>query len=173
MTDHECSACGGTGRIVLPVAYGDVQVGDRVWNRDGYSGPRGHWTEVMSIRCDGPQHGLIVHDGYTQWGFSREGVGVSRFCPVCVGAGRISDKMPVSDALADAETLIRFAADDPGNNIGDAAMHARSALAWGLATYVPGRTQGAKTRKRTERVRTYSVLAARAAFRAVPGLREE
>ena len=26
-------------------------------------------------------------------------------CPVCFGAGRISDRMPVADALADAETL--------------------------------------------------------------------
>lgn len=26
-------------------------------------------------------------------------------CHVCLGAGRISDRMPVADALADAETL--------------------------------------------------------------------
>jgi len=26
-------------------------------------------------------------------------------CPVCLGAGRISDRMPVADAIADAETL--------------------------------------------------------------------
>jgi hypothetical protein len=29
-------------------------------------------------------------------------------CPVCLGAGRISDRMPVADAIADAETLRRY-----------------------------------------------------------------
>jgi len=47
-------------------------------------------------------------------GSGREGnqyVGVpKRFCSVCLGAGSFPDSMPVADALADAEMLLRVAA---------------------------------------------------------------
>ena len=66
-------------------------------------------------------------------------------CPVCLGAGRISDRMPVADAMADAETLRLVATTlDP-------------ALVDWLDTWV-GDPDGANA-------------AARAAFRAVPALR--
>lgn len=71
-------------------------------------------------------------------------------CPVCLGAGRISDKMSVRDAVADAETL--------GTEIAEASYLVRTL---GLL------------HKRTGELAAvlYARGAARAAFRAVPGLR--
>ncbi len=42
----------------------------------GHFAAHGHWTEPLNIPT----------------------------CPVCLGAGRISDRMPAADAMADAET---------------------------------------------------------------------
>ena len=78
-----------------------------------------------------------------------------KLCQVCLGVGWLSDSMPVSDALADAETLRRVkgrtGAFDP----------LREAAEWGegvLSSTDPGGC---------------AVYAASAAFRAVPGLRGE
>src|SRR3972149_997138 len=38
-------------------------------------------------------------------------------CPVCLGYGRISDRMPVADALADAETLRRVSVELTGADL--------------------------------------------------------
>ena len=87
-------------------------------------------------------------------------------CLSCFGAGRISDVMPASDALADAETMVMVLRDmnargaigvlDCLSALGTAAANGRYAAAeastWASASY-----------------RAHD--AARAAFRAVPGLR--
>ena len=36
-----------------------------------------------------------------------KGIAGGHACPVCLGAGRISDRMPAADAMVDAETLWR------------------------------------------------------------------
>lgn len=69
-------------------------------------------------------------------------------CEVCLGASRISDRMPVSDALADAETLRRELG--PSVQIGNRYL--------GL---LDDPRQSGKVAR----------VVARAAFRAVPGLR--
>jgi len=75
-------------------------------------------------------------------------------CPVCLGAGRISDRMPVADALADAETLRVV-----GMNAGPLpTVRWLYVLSWTLPQFPDWKT---------------AHHAARAAFRAVPGLREE
>lgn len=63
-------------------------------------------------------------------------------CPVCLGEGRFSDRMPIADALADAETL---------QTVGPRIIGA------GRVPYTA----------------IEAIRFARAAFRAVPGLREE
>lgn len=156
---HPCDACSGTGSHSLTVAYGDVRPGDRIWNRHGYSSPIGHWTEVLTVTCDGPQHGLTTRDGYKQWGWSHEGLGVQRSCPVCLGAGRFSDRMPARDALADAETLLsalKVCKHDTVQCYVDGA--------WASARASAGEIEPSGM---------WAERAARAAFRAVPGLRGE
>ena len=77
-----------------------------------------------------------------------------RVCLVCLGSGRISDRMPARDAVADAETLTSCLIAY-GN-----AWKARALLnwtTWPLSSVI---------------IDYYDAIhAARAAFRAVPGLR--
>jgi hypothetical protein len=64
----------------ISIAYADVKVGDRIWNKLGFSTPRGHWTLVVSVR-PAASEGYIaigVSDGYEQIGHAREGIGVLR-----------------------------------------------------------------------------------------------
>ena len=82
-------------------------------------------------------------------------------CIVCLGAGRISDRMSVADALADAETLRQLAGDIVAEGLRRYATSAqRNAL--GIANLIIFAGSGADA---------YSQ--ARAAFRAVPELRSE
>jgi hypothetical protein len=79
-----------------------------------------------------------------------------RQCPVCRGSGRISDRMPVTDAIADAETLLLHAmagATETARHIVDARELAYMALG-GAIDFAAERGQ----------------MAARAAVLAVPGL---
>ena len=80
--------------------------------------------------------------------------GQQYMCPVCLGAGSISDKMPARDAVADADTLTSCLIAY-GN-----AWKARALLNW-------------TTWPLNSAVIDYydAIHAARAAFRAVPGLR--
>jgi len=86
-------------------------------------------------------------------------------CPVCLGAGQISDSVPVSDCLADAATLhmeweqrslsIAIWTDArPGYTVRPASIG--EPPVWTMDDYVAG-----------------AKMAARAAFRAVPELRGE
>lgn len=78
-------------------------------------------------------------------------------CPVCLGAGRFSDQMPASDAVADAETLRSHTSKDDytTRKCREAECQAFMAVR-GASDFV------------TER----EINACRDAFRAVPGLRE-
>lgn len=86
-------------------------------------------------------------------------------CPVCLGAGRISDVMPVSDSIADAETLRGSWEIVYEHTTGEFAItgltERTTAHLWtsGFGGYIPGECAEAAS------------AAARAAFRAVPGLR--
>ena len=61
------------------VTYKDVRIGDRIWNKRGYTSKLGHWTAVTSIEhLEGFRIGLKVADGYTQYGDLREAIAVER-----------------------------------------------------------------------------------------------
>ena len=81
-------------------------------------------------------------------------------CPVCLGSGRISDRMPVSDAVADADTLwwgVLYQAYQ-------APALETATLGCQVAVWIHHNESESYRLTR---------LAAHAAFRAVPGLREE
>lgn len=69
-------------------------------------------------------------------------------CEACAGSGQVSERIPAADAVADAETL-RFALQDAG---------------LGLALFYRADAFNAEPPHETR-------VCARAAFRAVPGLR--
>ena len=82
-------------------------------------------------------------------------------CPVCLGAGRFPDRMPVKDAVADAETLWLVSLNlyrdnpEPFETLERARLLICHAIADASVVDPLGRVKNA----------------ARAAFRAVPGLR--
>ena len=80
-------------------------------------------------------------------------------CPTCLGSGRISDRMPVADAMADAETLRVHTARLLGGG------HAWAALQHGVIA------ERRAWQGKTAEAASFAREAARAAFRAVPGLR--
>ena len=94
-----------------------------------------------------------------------------RVCPVCLGSGRVSDVIPARDAVADAETL-HLASDDgrllPGLHL--ARIAAEWAEHWIRTTdrtgYRPPKPIG-----HSDKAYSSAARAARAAFRACPGLR--
>ena len=88
-------------------------------------------------------------------------------CNVCLGAGSFPDQMPVADAVADAETL-RAVAFDHTEPIRREWTEFRLTL-WG-AEYYGGVSVVWPPPTISDSV-NMSTLAARAAFRAVPGLR--
>jgi len=109
--DHECSACGGTGK-------------------------KPAWCGIEPAV---PQ------------------------CRVCLGSGRISDRMPAADAMADAETLRPLSVDSDHTqlHVADAKLaqeYGNDAAAW-------------MAHESADLAATYATVAARAALRAVPGLR--
>ena len=85
-----------------------------------------------------------------QWACFCNGGNYVEACPVCLGAGSFPDRMPAADALADAETFSRNLPWIPFISVDRSVKHS-----------------GVETLYRMSR------RAARAAFRAVPGLREE
>jgi hypothetical protein len=94
----------------------------------------------------------------------------THICPVCLGAGRISDVMPASDSVADVDTLRLVAGPD------SAADHAYNIGGWGIYwlsrigyRWMEGREDLADVAEFEAVERFYK--AARVAFRAVPGLR--
>lgn len=153
MRDHECAGCGGSG----PHEYGK---GTRL-------------SSAYTIGRDGKDCPSYVERGsvaYTAWKRGR----AVRCCPVCLGSGRISDRMPVADAVADAETLCGIKAEDGGQErhrgrcrrwhmtlLGRAQRHGESAASYTKCDH--GETSAPY----------FSREAARAAFRAVPGLKGE
>lgn len=85
-------------------------------------------------------------------------------CPACLGTGVVSDpsgEQARRDALADAETL-RLAACDCDDTVRD---NLKVAATWGTGWRRKERRLG------SGEVVTPAILAARAAFRACPGLR--
>lgn len=120
--------------------------------------------------CDGTGCELCCFD-HDHCGNTSRFADCCRICPVCLGSGVISDAMPVSDALADAETLrleaeVRwYAPRQRYEGIGartarwidDAADIGRRLRAGNDTTWIAAMD---------------ALFSARAAFRAVPGLRE-
>jgi len=90
--------------------------------------------------------------------FRHEGCAArSHTCPACLGSGQVTDRIPAADAIADAETLrllaLAYFAIPLGDELDRAATH--------LSVQECGERFASEI----------SYLAARAAFRAVPGLR--
>jgi len=90
-------------------------------------------------------------------------------CMVCGGTGRVEAKPPVSDALADAETLRRFC---------DANLYSRDFPLFSsyplIAIWKAGNsgwTRRSINRGREHEAWSRTECQARAAFRAIPGLR--
>lgn len=135
-TNHACDACGGAGGDHWVVRY---------WH-DG--------QPVFELGFSDEATARREQDYLDRAGWGRvtcSPVETPSPCPVCRGAGRISDRMPVADALADAETLRR---------------------AYGLGSPLPTRDiEAVIGRARINDVRKITRACARAAFRAVPGLR--
>lgn len=156
---HKCDACGGSG-YPQDIAY-------RFF----------HWTKTPHVAMyisDLPGHGgkdwgyspkreqALILSAYwlrrLQRDVERAGEGhccvLPVACPVCLGAGSISDVMPAADAVADAETLTPwlFKPDDPIYRCSVAAIEG--------IEYADEFWAGENAER-----------AAHAAFRAVPGLR--
>lgn len=81
-------------------------------------------------------------------------------CPACLGTGRVVDHIPVADAVADAETLHTYAWDG-GAEVGDLTPAYLDAAAVDLR----------EDELLDDFAAPIAESAARAAFRAVPGLR--
>lgn len=95
-------------------------------------------------------------------------------CPVCLGSGTISDRMPVADALADAETLHLNAIPSDNDECTLAQGFGLQARFWIKDSLSKcSRWTGDDYAESQDRAKTKACAAARAAFRAVPGLRGE
>lgn len=172
---HPCAACGGRG--VLPAdgaLMHDKPKGKCVCGHGwGFHGPTGHsycrgtvraaWkTEGVGARpCDcgefHPKNLLQPPSAYY----------APADCPVCLGAGQLSDRMPARDAVADAETLRFIAAASDYSVEFQTWIGSPSTLALNRAVMNADMAiHGAVdfSRERGE-------LAAHDAFRVVPGLR--
>lgn len=127
-----CDACGGTGERDVALCY----CGGLADTCDGC-------PDCLGLGCYRERERNGSHD-----------------CPACSGRGWQSDAMPVSDALADAETLWRFAWDG-GAEVGDLTPAYLDAAAVDLR----------EAELLDDFAAPIAQSAARAAFRAVPGLR--
>jgi len=93
----------------------------------------------------------------------------SKPCLVCLGSGRISDVMPVKDAMADALTATAIAShiySVEHQTYGPAIRREALPLMW-----LSGGSRLPLFKTREDRNYNRALHAARAAFRAVPGLR--
>jgi len=107
-------------------------------------------------RCEGCEGSGFVDRCYCQTATQHMDACEGRRCLVCQGSGQVTDRIPVADALADAETLRRISDGLPLRCTYTASLWARGhfyetedALVWD------------------------GIFAAHEAFRAVPGLRGE
>jgi hypothetical protein len=108
-------------------------------------------------------------------------------CVPCAGSGRISESIPASDAIADAETLLRVAsvtADSGYRRCVDGTNDKRTPLGRAQAegscaaaifrtanTYLAANAGHLLSEQAPKLAHRYANDAARAAFRAIPGLR--
>jgi len=121
------------------------------------------YTLVVTRRCEGCEGEGFVDRCYCQTTTQHMDACEGRRCLVCRGSGQVTDRIPVADALADAETLRRIAATAPSRKVQwffDCAWFGTLAGGWAQ--------KGVRAQSAIE-----GRLAASAAFRAVPGLRGE
>lgn len=152
---HPCDACGGTGEDSSAIdraaerLFDDLGVPEHQ-ARCYPSWPGNHIVRLVAQRLSDGKCATCVVDAE---------------CPVCLGAGSFPDRMPARDAVADAETLYGIAyAEALAERERDAVFcHLYSAREAGRMA-IGGARDFAGER---------GELAARAAFRAVPGLRGE
>ena len=119
-----------------------------------------------SGRTDKPHQigGSSFYGGWIRAGGYESPTSALVICHVCLGAGRILDRMPAADALADAETLAVFAAVYHFPQIKSLSSCWRRALnIQEIAQPDSGYDE--------HRAVLQAHWLARAAFRAVPGLR--
>lgn len=96
---------------------------------------------------------------------ARDCNGTRPHCPVCLGDGRISDVMPASDALADAEMLAQ--------NFPQPWGFYESDLDYAHSNGCRAVSKIVDWSQPVDDAAWWARRAARAAFRAVPGLRGE
>lgn len=105
--------------------------------------------------------------------------GWSDACPVCNGTGKVDAKASRQDALADAESLLRWAESQPSTiddfdwRLKDESTAAVTAILRVPERHVSWPDDIWRGTNSAEILGETYELAARAAFRAVPGLRGE
>ena len=92
-----------------------------------------------------------------------------RDCSVCAGAGRLPDRMPAADALADAETLRRISDDIGGPDW--SLDHSLPQSVWAKLSWKFDNAMYMASEGHDSLAKGWTYDLARAAFRAVPGLR--
>ncbi len=140
--DHPCDACGGSETLFRVKADPDFHEPDALIEAPTVRHAVNEWER---------QHPGML------W-FSAAPARAA--CPVCLGSGRISDRMPVSDAVADAETLYgSVVAAAPG-----CLFHVLLEEAQDADIFMEDQDW---------EIKAIAKKRAWAAFRAVPGLREQ
>ncbi len=113
----------------------------------------------LDARCKGCNGARIV------WRGGAYGNGP---CPACCGSGSVTRTIPVADAMADAETLRRVALVTSSYRTRDRRTALGRAEAYGSLAGVVANLDLESGPKQSQKC---AIEAARAAFRAVPGLR--
>ncbi len=141
---HPCDACGGTG-TAIEYAYEPARHSARFQHHPACEAfvP----GSVFACECPPPP------------------------CPVCLGAGSFPDRMPARDALADAETLRGFCDENIYSR--DFPLFSSYPLIAIWKCGNSGWTVRSINRRREYEAWSRAECQARAAFRAVPGLRGE
>lgn len=93
-------------------------------------------------------------------------------CESCLGTGRVVDHIPAADAVADAETLRAAFWDEGGGAEWTDAPRGMLVNALRASDYGEASIAETCPAGRIQVVYAHAAAAARAAFRAVPGLRD-
>jgi hypothetical protein len=172
--DHPCDACGGSGDRFLDRNQIEIPEGQECGAKEGglICGAPAEWRDVTKDPGDGGFYRHGDPDAYLCERHMMEvetpaGPEEGELCPVCQGSGRISDVMPAADAMADAETVRLAAKRRPGlrSDVRHASYYGARVLDYTCDRDDIGDVDPADV------AAGYAQTAARAAFRAIPGLR--
>lgn len=151
---------GGSPLVFGPCCLGACPFNPRFCSVCGHREDAGHALGVCRTHDSGP--GGSWPCGCGEY--------VDMHCPVCLGSGRVSDRVPREDAIADAATLIQLLVDEP---LGDPDDNLELCLSGCMSDEHNAVIVQAVRRGYSVKAASYGRRAAHAAFRAVPGLRGE